>query len=111
VPANPVFRIVLKKGEAFVRPASDVSEGGAARQVTFKNKTDDKVVVHLPGGLFVGHASAFSIVLDESAGANPAETLNVVNNAKHGLYSFKAYCAQTQAFAQGNSDPEFIIDN
>jgi len=119
---NPKFRIVVRKGEAFVRPASDVAEKNLPADVAsviFKNTTADKVFVHLPGKVFkqtiggASYADDFTVTLDEKGGANDKIEILVdtAANSKKGLFSYKVYCAETKSFAQGNSDPEFIIDN
>ena len=113
MPANPVIRIVLKNKDPFVRPASEVSEkiGGVQGKITFKNRTNDKAIVHLPANVFVGEPNDFSLVLDEKSLATHEKTLTVDAGAKTALFTYRVYCAQTQTFAQGNSDPEFIIEN
>lgn len=129
----PVFRIVTKKDPAtkkdtaFVRPASDVAESfaaGDAPALLFKNRTSDKVLVHLPGNVFKDSLGAliakdFTVGLERKGALNGAIKLDEATvyvdtanaNSKKGGFSYQVYCAETQSFAQGNSDPEFIIDN
>lgn len=117
-----VFRILTKgtaaAKEARVRPPSDIvtKSGTTILKITFKNRTDAVANVLLPGGVFDNggfQANPFVITLDAKGGTNDERTVNIDGTAttKPRLYNFKVFCHETFDFAQGNSDPEFIIEN
>ncbi len=117
MPVIAKFRIVVRNGtDALVRPPSDVCEkiGATTQEVWIKNMTGGQVLVSLPGGVFDtdadGVADPPDVKVIPAAGAGNPLKLPVLAGAA-GIFSFKAFCRQTFSFAQGNSDPEFIIEN
>lgn len=110
---DAVFRIVKGANGARVRPASDVCEKGAAgviQTIKFVNRTADFAWVKLPGGVFAGQPNPFILELKVKPDPDHKKTLNV-NATADGLFTFKVFCDETFDFAEGNSDPEFIIEN
>jgi hypothetical protein len=116
------FRILTKNSgglkEARVRPASDIvtKSGTTPLKIVLRNRTDSPANVLLPGGVFDDSGfqpNPFVITLDAKGGANDERTLIIDGTAmtKPRLYNFKVFCHETFDFAQGNSDPEFIIEN
>ena len=111
------YRVVIKDGiHARVRPACDVSNA-AGGKVVFKNNTDFDVKVYLPGMVFsTGNASDNTLKkkpFKVTVGADSEEPvfISTHGDAQKGLFSYKVWCEQTNSFAEGNSDPEFIIEN
>ena len=116
MPKKAKFKIMVRdKTQAKVRPPSDTAstsnQGDNKRSVIFDNKTADDVQVRLPGGVFtvnnVPMNSAFVVSIQSGA----SHEVDVQANAAVGIYSFKVFCEETFDFADGNSDPEFIIEN
>jgi hypothetical protein len=121
MPAKAKFRIIIKpNGDAVVRPPSDTCEKGAGKTVWFRNLTAGKVHISVPGGVFdknppnnVADPAAVYILEPKDAPSN-GDTLElpVLNSPTvGGVFTFKVFCEETFSFAQGNSDPEFIIEN
>jgi len=117
-----VFRILTKGSgglkEARVRPPSDIviKSGSTTLTIDFRNRTDEIVNILLPGGVFdVGgfQANPFIITLQKKGAANDSKVVNIDASAanKSAVHSYKVFCHETFSFAQGNSDPEFIIEN
>ncbi|HYE86963.1 MAG TPA: hypothetical protein VEA16_11445 [Vicinamibacterales bacterium] len=104
--------MVVRKGEAMVRPPSATASNGAPDGLTVVNKTNGRIWVMLPDGIFdqnnngVPEAVSVNVV---AAGATA--NFRTIANPPDGFYSFPIFCEQTFSFAQGNSDPEFIVEN
>jgi hypothetical protein len=111
------FRVVIKDGiHARVRPACDVSNmlGG---KFIFKNNSDDQIKVFLPGWVFSSTNAPGGAIKKKPftipVAAQAQEEVFISNNvdARKGLFSFRVWCEETNSFADGNSDPEFIVEN
>lgn len=122
MPAKAKFRIAIKpNGDAVVRPPNDVCEKGAgAKSVWFRNLTAGRAHVSVPGGVFDKQLPAnvadpaMVYVLEPKDAPGNADTLELPVLAAPtvgGVFSFKVFCEESFSFAQGNSDPEFIIEN
>jgi hypothetical protein len=123
VATTATFRILTKnvgggKKEARVRPPFDTvtKSGTTVLKLDFKNRTDAQVNILLPGGVFdFGgfQADPFVITLEKKGVAGADATVNVDASAvtKSRVYSYKVFCHETFDYAEGNSDPEFIIEN
>lgn len=106
------FRVIIKaNGDAVVRPPSDTAEKGNSKAVWFRNMTAAPIHVQVPPGVFTSPKTVHVIPAFDTlpAGSDSIE-LTVVAGVK-GVYSFRVFCEETFSFAQGNSDPEFIIEN
>lgn len=119
MPPQAKFKILVRQGknEAVVRPPFDVVEpaNAANKSVSFENKTNRNVLISLPGGVFdengngaVDNPEIYTIPPGNVAG-NP-KVINLHGTATQGIHSFQVFCEETFSFAQGNSDPEFIIE-
>jgi len=106
------FRVVVRKGAALVRPPSATAANGAADGLKVTNKTAGRIWVFLPDGIFDqngnGIPEAVSVNVIQSGGFKDFQT---IANPPDGFYSFPIFVEETFSFAQGNSDPEFIIEN
>jgi len=118
MPAIAKFRVVVRNGkDALVRPPSDVCEkvGAATQEVWIRNMTNSQITVSLPGGIFDSDADgvpdpADAVVIPKALGPKNPLKLPVLAGSS-GIFGFKVFCAETFSFAQGNSDPEFIVEN
>ena len=108
VPAK--YRVSIKKNtnKAVVRPASDkVNRGG---QIKIENKTGADIVVRLPEKVFGTGANPNPNPVIKTIADGATEPFDVHANAEEGVYDFTVFSVATFAFAQGNSDPEFIVE-
>lgn len=114
MPQIAKFRVVVRNGtDALVRPPSDVCEVGGAQFVWIRNMTTAQILVSLPAGVFddgAGGTEPADVKPIPPTGANSTLKLPVAAGAS-GIFSFRVFCRQTFSFAQGNSDPEFIVEN
>jgi hypothetical protein len=82
-------------------------------QTEIVNMTNDDIFVIYPGNVFETSTGNSTKDPDKSGRvgkkADKAER-KVANDPVLGLHRFKVFCFQTNSFAQGNSDPEFIIE-
>ena len=106
------YRVVVRKGAALVRPPSASATNGAADGLKVTNKTSGRIWVMLPAGIFDqnnnGVAENVSVnVIQAGATAD----FRTIASPPDGFYSFPIFVEETFSFAQGNSDPEFIIEN
>ncbi len=119
MPPQPKFMILVRHGknEAVVRPPFHHVEpaNAANKSVSFENKTNRKMLISLPGGVFdengdgtVDAAAVYTVPAGNVLG-NPKE-IKLHATATRGIHSFQVFCEETFTFAQGNSDPEFIIE-
>jgi hypothetical protein len=102
---------VLKKGtkKVVVRPPSDHAKKSQG-SVEVKNNTDDQILVNMPGGVFDSGGAEPDPPKVHSVNAKSTLTLPVHAKAADGAYDFQIFSRETFAFAEANSDPEFIID-
>lgn len=107
------YRVVVnKQGKALVRPPSASATNGAADGLTVTNKTTKRIWVILPAGIFDHNNNT----VPENVSVNviqPGDTdkFRTIASPPDGFYSFPIFVEETFSFAQGNSDPEFIIEN
>jgi hypothetical protein len=123
------FKILVRNGtDALVRPPFATAEfdtGAPAQQsVRIKNHTAAPALVMFPGNIFKAPGpggalitAPFVIALKEKGAAGNSDVTtqeifgSTTSTQTPGIFSFRVFCGQTQTFAQGNSDPEFIIEN
>jgi len=82
-------------------------------QVDIVNLTDDDIFVIYPQNVFAISNANSNKDPDKSGKAakkGGKADKKVASNADLGLHRFKVFCFETNSFAQGNSDPEFIIE-
>ena len=106
------YRVVVRKGEALVRPPSASATNGAADGLKVTNKTAGRIWVMLPAGIFDQNNNG----VPENVSVNVVQSgatvdFRTIANPPDGFYSFPIFVEETFSFAQGNSDPEFIIEN
>jgi hypothetical protein len=82
-------------------------------EVDIINLTEADIFVIYPENVF--ETSSAVTNKDPNKSGRPAKKGNpaqrkVANDPDKGLHRFKVFCFQTNSFAQGNSDPEFIIE-
>jgi hypothetical protein len=103
------FRVFVKKNGAVVRPAVEFADD----EIHIINHTQQDIVVSLPGNVFEDNAGNLNpnpeTVTVKKGVANKLER-EIHNDAQTGIHEFKVFCVETFTFAQGNSDPEFIIE-
>ena len=107
------FKVLVRKNgkEAVVRPPFDTADAGNNNGFVIVNRTQQNILVSLPGGVFDVDQDGVvdgPTVVDVAQGAT--RTIRVHANAALGLGSFQVFCLETFSFAQANSDPEFIIE-
>jgi hypothetical protein len=107
------YKVLVRKNgkEAVVRPPFDTADAGNNNGFVIVNRTARDVLVSLPAGVFDFNADNTADpgdVVTVAAGAT--RTIRVAPDAELGLGSFQIFCLETFSFAQGNSDPEFIIE-
>jgi hypothetical protein len=81
-------------------------------QVT--NLTGEGIVVTMPGGVFDTGGANPNPNKDHEVVAHKGKTAKankVHANAQAGASAYKIFLLDSQVFAQGNSDPEIIIEN
>ena len=78
-------------------------------QVDIVNHTEKDIFVIYPENVFAaGSARQGPGQVRREEGRQGDK--KVANDADKGLHRFKVFCFETNSFAQGNSDPEFIIE-
>jgi hypothetical protein len=82
-------------------------------QVEIVNQTDDDIFVIYPANVFAASPGGGPKDPDKSGkaakkGSNADK--KVASDPDTGHHRFKVFCFQTNSFAKGNSDPEFIIE-
>lgn len=119
--AKAEFKVVVRGGkksrEAVVRPpystATRPAAGSVVDAVTILNKTDERIWVRVPAGVFDlnnnGAPDTDAKVVEIAA--QGLGTLRLPAGAPLGAFSFQVFCEESFSFAQGNSDLEFIIEN
>ena len=106
------FRVVVRAGKAIVRPPFATAANGVADGVTIVNKTPKRIWVILPSGIFDQNNNGVAEQVSVNVVASQAtEVFRTIASPPDGVYSFPIFCEETFSFAQGNSDPEFIIEN
>lgn len=99
-----------KKGTAVIRPPSDKATNG---RLEITNRTAQNIIVSLPGNVFDNGSGQLN-PNDEVIPVQPGKANKLVKhvhaNADVGVHEFKVFVLETFSFAQGNSDPEFIIE-
>ena len=81
-------------------------------QVDIVNHTQNDIFVIYPENVFAA-GSGTNKDPDKSGKAakkGGKADKKVANDGDKGLHRFKVFCFETNSFAQGNSDPEFIIE-
>ena len=106
------YRVVVRKGTALVRPPSATATNGAGDDLKVTNKTSGRIWVMLPAGVFDQNNNG----IPDNVSVNvvqpgQTDTFRTLGNPPDGFYSFPIFVEETFSFAQGNSDPEFIIEN
>jgi hypothetical protein len=110
--AQARFKVVVRRrtNEALVRPPFDTADRGNATGLVVENKTDFPIHVIIPKGLtdqnVPGTADPFQSHLITAGGT---ATLRVFATAPKGAHTIHIFCEETNSMAQGNSDPELII--
>ena len=106
------YRVVVRKGQALVRPPSATAANAAADGLKVTNKTAGRIWVILPAGIFDkdndGTVEPVSVNVIQP---NDFKDFRTAASPPDGFYSFPIFVEETFSFAQGNSDPEFIIEN
>jgi hypothetical protein len=107
------FKVLTRKNttEAVIRPPFDTADHGNNNGFVIVNRTTNDIFVSLPDGVFDfdndGAADPGQVI---TVAANSTHTERVAPDAELGIFSFRVFCVETFTFAQGNSDPEFIIE-
>jgi|RhiMetdeSRZDD1v2_1073273.scaffolds.fasta_scaffold1913366_1 hypothetical protein len=77
--------------------------------IEIHNFTQDDIAVLYPDKVF-DDGSGNLKKSGKVAGKGNKATHKVDNTATAGAHSFKVFCYETDGFATGNSDPQFIIE-
>ncbi len=112
--AQANFKVVQRanQNQALVRPPFDTATKGNPTGVKIQNKTQGVIWVFLPAGVFAETAAAApDPVAMYIVAKGASKDFKVHANATEGAFSFTIFCEATFSCAQGNSDPEFIIEN
>jgi len=111
--AQANFKVVQRanQNQSIVRPPFDTATKGNPTGLKLQNKTQGRIWVSLPPDVFAETAAANPdpMAVYELAKAQ-IKDFKVHANAKEGAFSFTIFCEATFSCAQGNSDPEFIIE-
>lgn len=111
--AQASFKVVIRKksNEALVRPPFDIASKGNNNGLVFRNNTGMRMWVTLPAGVTESMtAGTKDPVIVHEVASKTTLTLPVHAQAAEGAYSFPIFVEETFSFAQGNSDPEFIVE-
>ena len=103
------FRVFVKKTGAVVRPAIEFADD----EIHIINHTAQDIVVSLPGNVFednAGNLNPNPETLIVKPGKPEKLEREIHDDAHTGVHEFQVFCLETFTFAQGNSDPEFIIE-
>ena len=98
---------VSSSGQAVIHPPVVIAKKND--QVEIVNHTDQDICVIYPEKVFDDGSGNLKRSGKVAAGKGKASH-QVDNTATVGVHRFKVFCFATDSFAQGNSDPEFIIE-
>jgi hypothetical protein len=102
--ATVAIRVIQTGSVCRVIPPSNIFHRNVPDQVTWFNRTSDKIIVTVRGGIF--DPVVTTLVIDAGGSA----TKTVLGTAPDGLFPYSIYCYVTNNNAIGSSDPEIIIE-
>ena len=96
-----------ERGCVVVPPHAVVSVGDT---VTWKNRTGDDIVVHVPHDNFFGVSipARVDIKITEGNAITTSAVANPGAGPRH--FPYAIFCQQTRSFAEGNSSPQIIVE-